>query len=192
MTDVVVTYRRTSRLSMRIGRQGEVRVSAPFGLPESEVRRFVESHRDWIARAREQALQRRDVRTDFFARLPLSSPKEREAATQRLDRLIQPLVERYAARMGVAPSGITYKPTVSRCGCCHTRTRIVQFSLYLLLLPEWCIEHIVVHELAHLLVANHGPQFRAVMDRFFPLWKEARRETRRISREGGNHVGEMS
>jgi predicted metal-dependent hydrolase len=45
-----------------------------------------------------------------------------------------------------------------------------------------CIEHVVVHELAHLLVPNHSPRFYAVMDKFFPRWKEAREETKRISR----------
>lgn len=56
------------------------------------------------------------------------------------------------------------------------------FSVYLLLLPDWCIEHVVVHELAHLLEANHSKRFYAIMDRFFPRWKEARKETKRISK----------
>ena len=56
------------------------------------------------------------------------------------------------------------------------------FSVYLLLLPDWCIEHVVVHELAHLLEPNHSKRFYAIMDRFFPRWKEARKETKRISK----------
>ena len=56
------------------------------------------------------------------------------------------------------------------------------FSAYLLLLPEWCIEHVVVHELAHLIVPNHSDKFYAVMDTYFPRWREARAETKKISR----------
>ena len=52
--------------------------------------------------------------------------------------------------------------------------------LYLLLLPQRCIEHIVVHELAHLLVPNHGPRFYAVMDKHFPDWKQVRKETSKL------------
>ncbi|MBQ1701387.1 MAG: M48 family metallopeptidase [Prevotella sp.] len=55
-----------------------------------------------------------------------------------------------------------------------------------MLLPKWCVEHVVVHELAHLIVPNHGKDFYAVMDRFFPKWKEAKEETKRIAGEMKN------
>ena len=81
----------------------------------------------------------------------------------------------------LVPSAISYRCTRTRWGSCNPKTRRINFSTYLLLLPEWCIEHVVVHELCHLLVPNHGPRFYALMDRHFPRWKEARRETRRLA-----------
>lgn len=51
------------------------------------------------------------------------------------------------------------------------------------LVPDWCIEHVVVHELAHLIEANHGPKFHALMDRYYPRWKEARKATREITKK---------
>jgi predicted metal-dependent hydrolase len=39
---------------------------------------------------------------------------------------------------------------------------------------------VVVHELCHLLEASHNARFHALMDKFFPRWKDARRETRQI------------
>lgn len=180
--DITVTYRRTSRLSIRIGRHGEVRVSVPYGLAKGKVEQFVEEHRAWIEKARQNTTDRLERRNDFFAQLPLTTKQECGEAAERMHALIPPLVERYSKLMGVRPSGIEYKATISRWGACNTRTRRIQFSVYLLLLPDWCIEHVVVHELAHLIVPNHGPRFYAVMDRFFPRWKEARVETKRISR----------
>ena len=38
---IQVTYRRTSRLSMRIVKNGDVHVSAPVGMPRKEARRIV-------------------------------------------------------------------------------------------------------------------------------------------------------
>ena len=38
---IQVTYRRTSRLSMRIVKNGDVHVSAPYGLPKTEVESFI-------------------------------------------------------------------------------------------------------------------------------------------------------
>ena len=51
---IQVTYRRTRRLSMRIVKNGDVHVSAPIGMPKSEVERFIEEHRDWITEARKK------------------------------------------------------------------------------------------------------------------------------------------
>ena len=59
------------------------------------------------------------------------------------------------------------------------------FSGYLLLLPDWCAEHVVVHELCHLLEPSHNARFHALMDRYFPRWREARKETHRICRMEG-------
>ena len=87
--------------------------------------------------------------------------------------------------MGVRPSAVGYRATKSRWGSCNPRSKKINLSLYLLLLPDWCIEHVVVHELAHLLVPNHSERFYAVMDRHFPRWRDARRETRRLTRGSG-------
>ncbi|NLG08305.1 MAG: M48 family metallopeptidase, partial [Deinococcales bacterium] len=32
--------------------------------------------------------------------------------------------------------------------------------------------YIVVHEVAHLLVPDHGPRFKALMSRHVPRWRE--------------------
>ena len=168
---------------MRIAKDGEVHVSAPWGLPKWMVERFVEEHREWIAQARERALAREERRSRFYARLPLETKAQKQEASRRLDAIVGPMVERHAAEMGVRPSAIGYKPMRSKWGHCNLRTGVICFSTYLLLLPEWCIEHVVVHEMCHLLQSGHGPKFHALMDRFFPRWREANKETNRMIRE---------
>ena len=181
---IQVTYRRTSRLSMRIVKNGDVHVSVPIGLPRRKVEAFIEAHRDWIERARKKTLERQQLRADFFSRLPLSTRQEVDDAVQRLKTLVEPMIARYAEKMGVNPSRVYYKPTISRWGLCNVKTRTICISAYVLLLPEWCVEHIVVHELCHLLEPSHNNHFYQLMDRYFPRWREARKETRRISRMG--------
>lgn len=182
--NVNITYRRTSRLSMRISKSGDVNVSAPIGYPKREIIKFIESHREWIADAVKNTLQKQTARQNFFSRLPLETKVQCAEATNRMNALIKPLVYKYSNLMNVSPSSIYYRATVSKWGCCNVKTRRIMFSTYLLLLPEWCAEHIVVHELAHLLVPNHSSDFYAVMNKYFPRWKEARKETRRVSRGG--------
>lgn len=166
---------------MRIVKNGDVHVSAPIGLSRDRVIAFIEEHRDWISEARQKTSERQQQRNAFYDKLPLSTRAEADDALRRLKALIEPMVERHAKEMGVRPSRVFFKPTISRWGQCNVRDRSICISAYVLLLPEWCVEHVVVHELCHLLEPSHNARFHALMDRYFPRWREARRETRRVS-----------
>ena len=178
---IQITYRRTSRLSMRIVKNGDVHVSAPIGLSRDRVIAFIEEHRDWISEARKKTSERQQQRNAFYDKLPLTTRAQADDALRRLKALIEPMVERHAKEMGVRPSRVFFKPTISRWGLCNVRDRSICISAYVLLLPEWCAEHVVVHEMCHLLEPSHNARFHALMDRYFPRWREARRETRRVS-----------
>ena len=177
---IQVTYRRTSKMSMRIVKNGDVHVSAPIGMPKCEVERFIEEHREWICEARKKTHESQLRRAAFYNQLPLQTRAQADEALRRLKTLIEPMVERHSMEMGVRPSLVYYKAMISRWGVCNIRNRSICFSAYLLLLPQWCVEHVVVHELCHLLEPSHNARFHALMDKYFPRWKEARRETRQI------------
>ena len=162
---------------MRIVKNGDVHVSAPRLLSRTKIKQFIEQHRDWIEKAHKKKMEAEQKRKQFYARLPLKKRSERSEAVKQLDTKVSPLLAYHAPKMGVKPSEIIYKATTSRWGMCNPRTKQICFSLYLLLLPDWCIEHVVVHELAHLIEANHGPRFYALMNQHFPMWKEARKAT---------------
>ena len=180
---IVLTYRRTSRLSMRIVKNGDVHVSAPIGMARKEVEAFVHRHQDWIVEARKKTAERQQQRAAFYNQLPLATKAERTEATERIRALVEPMLERHAREMGVSPSAVSYRPMISRWGVCKVKDRSICYSTYLLLLPEWCIEHVVVHELCHLLEPSHNARFHALMDKFYPRWRAARQETRRIAKE---------
>ncbi len=164
---------------MRIVKNGDVHVSAPIGMSRREVEAFIEQHRDWITEAREKTAERQTQRANFYNQLPLTTKKQKEEAQMRLSALVEPMVAHHAEEMRVRPTAVCYKQMISRWGMCNVRDRSICFSLYLLLLPEWCVEHVVVHELCHLLEPSHNARFHALMDRFFPRWREARKAARR-------------
>ena len=176
---IELTYRRTSRLSMRIVKNGDVHVSAPFGMSKKEVEAFICQHQEWIVETRKRVAERQEQQAAFYNQLPLATKAQKTEAAEKTRALVVPLVERYAAVMGVRPSAISFKPMKSRWGVCNVKDHSIRFSTYLLLLPDWCVEHVVVHELCHLLEPSHNARFHALMDKYFPKWKEARRETRK-------------
>ena len=177
---IQVTYRRTSRLSMRIVKNGDVHVSAPIGMPKAEIEQFIEEHSEWIAEARKKTYERQKRRADFYNQLPLRTRAQADDALQRLTALIEPMVERHSKEMGVEQPIVYYKAMISRWGVCNVKDKAICFSAYLLLLPEWCVEHVVVHELCHLLEPSHNARFHTLMDKFFPRWREARKATHQI------------
>jgi len=176
--NITITYRRTRRLSMRVVSNGDLHVSAPYFTPKRVIDRFVQDNEAWVRKALQHQLDRNVQRAAFYDQLPLETKEQVQEAVGRLHDIVKPMLLKYSDLMGVKPTKITYKPTISRWGSCHKKTGVICFSIYLLLLPDWCIEHVVVHELAHLIEANHGPKFHALMDRYFPRWKEARKATR--------------
>ena len=167
---------------MRIVKNGDVHVSAPIGIPKEQVMAFIEEHKDWIEVARKKTFDRQKQRAEFFNKLPLQTDAQVDDAYKRLKKLIEPLVEKHSKAMGVKPFIVYYKPMISRWGMCKVKEKAICFSAYLLLLPEWCMEHVVVHELCHLIEASHNEHFHQLMDQFFPRWRGARKETKRICR----------
>ena len=176
---IQLTYRRTSRLSMRIVKNGDVHVSAPIGISRKEVEAFISQHQEWIVEARKKTAERQKQRADFYNQLPLTTKAQKIEATERIRLLVEPMIEWHAKEMGVHPTSVSYKPMISRWGVCKVNERSICFSTYLLLLPNWCVEHIVVHELCHLIEPSHNTRFHKLMDKYYPKWREARKETRR-------------
>jgi predicted metal-dependent hydrolase len=54
-----------------------------------------------------------------------------------------------------------------RWGSCSHRGRL-SFSWRLILAPEWVLDYVIAHEVAHLVEMNHGPRFWRLVERLYP------------------------
>lgn len=66
---------------------------------------------------------------------------------------------------------VSFKLNQSNWGSCSTR-RNINFSTRLLFAPDDVIDYVIVHELAHLIEANHSPAFWKVVSDVMPDYKE--------------------
>jgi predicted metal-dependent hydrolase len=66
----------------------------------------------------------------------------------------------HAAKLGVKPSRITVRDTASRWGSCSS-ARSLSFSWRLILAPDFVLDYVVAHEIAHLREMNHSARFWA-------------------------------
>lgn len=51
-----------------------------------------------------------------------------------------------------------------RWGSCTPATGVIRISDRLASVPGWVLDHVILHELAHLVTPGHGPQFHAIVD----------------------------
>jgi predicted metal-dependent hydrolase len=54
----------------------------------------------------------------------------------------------------------------ARWGSCTPADRTIRLSTRLQGMPSWVVDYVLVHELAHLLVAGHGARFWALVEAF--------------------------
>jgi predicted metal-dependent hydrolase len=96
-------------------------------------------------------------------------------------------VQSWARAMGVSPRRVTVRDQRTRWGSCSSLGNL-NFSWRLVMAPAEILEYVVIHELAHLMVANHGPDFWALVERYCP----DRKAHRKWLRENGERLGTVA
>jgi predicted metal-dependent hydrolase len=70
----------------------------------------------------------------------------------------------FASRLGARPRRITVRDTASRWGSCSVQGSL-SYSWRLILAPDFVLDYVVAHEVAHMREMNHGARFwRLVRD----------------------------
>ncbi len=93
----------------------------------------------------------------------------------RLRERLSALIGEWLPRLGEGPVKWSVRDMATEWGSCTKTRRTLRFNLQLAQVPHACVEYVVVHELTHLQVANHGPDFKALMDARMPDWRERRK-----------------
>ncbi len=108
---------------------------------------------------------------------PLKRFLRKEAKEVFLER-----VEHWSQITGLISSRVIVGERTSRWGSCSSRGTL-SFCYRLIMAPPQVLDAIVVHELCHLRHQNHGKAFWALVESFFPGYKEVREWLRENSQE---------
>ncbi len=97
----------------------------------------------------------------------------RKAGAAEID--LAPRADALAGRFGLpAPAAITWSTRQNtRWGSCSVDTGRIRISDRLANFPEWVIDYVIVHELAHLVESGHNQSFWDLVNRY-PLAERAR------------------
>lgn len=94
----------------------------------------------------------------------------------QLHAVIPDLIAKWQPRMGVHVERYFLQRMKTRWGSCNHQRHHIRLNTQLAKKPRWLLEYVIVHEMAHLLVPNHGKAFVALMDEHYPRWRMAHEE----------------
>ncbi|MEA1963549.1 MAG: M48 family metallopeptidase [Candidatus Aerophobetes bacterium] len=74
-------------------------------------------------------------------------------------------------KLKVKPNRIQIKRMKNKWSSCSSKGNIT-FNSEIALLPKEVAEYVVIHELLHLAVPNHGKTFKVLLSAYLPNWEE--------------------
>ena len=132
------------------------------------------------------------VRKNYIElRTPRASRTTREAILHRfykeeLKKISAPLIEKWTLKTKAKVPRWGVKAMKTKWGSYSRKTRQVWLNVELAKKPVRCVEYIVLHEIIHSVVPNHGEKFQGLMKRYLPNWEAVRRELNKGPIAAGN------
>ncbi len=83
---------------------------------------------------------------------------------------LRALVAYWSERLGVQPTRVQFRDMYQKWGSCSSKGNIT-LNTALCTLPRDLAEYVVLHEVVHLRVFNHGKEFKTLMSAYMPDWK---------------------
>jgi predicted metal-dependent hydrolase len=151
--------RRSSRRVRIAFHSGRLRMVLPRHLDPLPI---IDRHRKWIL-AKHEWFQRQRLLAEQLG-------LENRSNDDFLG-LVRDLSGKYSEQLAVRPLGIGFRRMKSKWGSCSSRGK-VSLNTWLQVLPDELVAFIVYHELAHLRVRNHGPEFKALIRSQFPQHRD--------------------
>ena len=145
-----VRVRRSTRRTRTVSitrRDGALIISVPARMSRTEVDRWVERMIADLARKEATSTGRLVGDTELAARAT-------QLSARYLEGRAQPRSVRWSSRMG------------QRWGSCTSAEGTIRISDRVRGMPAWVLDAVLIHELAHLLVDGHGPEFRELVERY--------------------------
>jgi predicted metal-dependent hydrolase len=145
---MIASHQRRRTVSARLV-GGVIEIRVPAWMPEEERQRWGEKMRERLTRQRRRA--------------PTDIDLEQRAR----------LLNRRHFGGALRWSSVGWAEQHRRWGSCTTHSGAIRISSRASRLPDWVVDYLLVHELAHLLEGNHGPRFWELVNRY-PLTERAR------------------
>lgn len=164
---VMMRHHWSRQLRLSVSRAGAVRLSLPERASWQTAEDFLRRSSGWLSGQVAQA--------DRAVRRQPTRQERRQARELVMVRLAY-----WQTYFMPEPQKIRIGNQTSRWGSCSP-SGTLSFNWRLIELEPELADYIIVHELAHLVHANHSPVFWAEVERVLPGWRSARKALRQHS-----------
>ena len=141
---IIRSPKRKRTVSARL-KNGVLSVMAPVGISDEDLEKT-------ISRLKKRIISRKLKRD-------LNVKEDLKEVAERLNR------EYFSGQLKI--ESIEYSTNQnSRFGCCNFKTGKILISHRLATKPDWVRNYVIIHELAHLIIPNHGRDFQELTARY--------------------------
>jgi len=145
-----------------------VRVAVPEGLAFKKAEQVARSKTSWIKKHQER-MRKFEKEYESTPEVHIDREKARQVLVSRLEEI--------AAKHGYTYNRVTIRNQKTRWGSCSSKNNI-SLNMKLVLLPDELRDFILLHELVHTRIKNHGNNFWKEIARAEP---KARKLTKQIN-----------
>ena len=116
--------------------------------------------------------------TKIFLYMPENSSVEnrqkfiREKFRKILIEQLERLIPKWEETTNLHCESFKTKYMTTRWGTCNSKAKRIWINLQMVEKSLECLEYIILHELIHLKISNHGKDFIEMMNQFMPDWKD--------------------
>ena len=182
-------------LRLKVGQNGEISLSIPLRTKENHILEFLEKNLEWLRKtsakikAKNSAKNENQVEflggsyeliidknasgvnIELFSIKAASKADFRRFCDQKAKELLNASIARFAPLIARPINHISFKHMRTRWGSCNKAKGYINLNLDLITKKKEFIEYVVLHELAHLVYANHSKDFYALISKHMPDYK---------------------
>ena len=134
-----------------------VRVAVPDGLSFQKAEEFVYTKKAWIQKHLVRMKQYEEISNTASGTFnDIDRAKAKRGLTRRLKYL--------ASKHGFSYNRVFIRNQKTRWGSCSSKNNI-SLNMKIVLLPEEFMDYVILHELTHTRIKNHGDDFWAMMNK---------------------------
>ena len=182
-------------LRLKVGQSGEISLSIPLRTKENHILEFLEKNLEWLRKtsakikAKNSAKNENQVEflglsyeliidknvsgvsIELFSIKAASKADFRRFCDEKAKELLNASIARFAPLIARPINHISFKHMRTRWGSCNKAKGYINLNLDLITKKKEFIEYVVLHELAHLVYANHSKDFYALISKHMPDYK---------------------